>query len=90
VSVDEVLEWAGRAGFTGTVGTLERQWYASTAEELASITHRIWPALRELDEDMIDEVTRPAVDALRALPEERCLRRATAEIVELARPWSSG
>jgi ubiquinone/menaquinone biosynthesis C-methylase UbiE len=26
VSMDDVLEWAGQAGFTGTVNELERQW----------------------------------------------------------------
>jgi ubiquinone/menaquinone biosynthesis C-methylase UbiE len=86
VSIDEVLDWASRAGFSGTIDTLERQWYSSTPEELASITHRIWPALRELDEDTIEEVTRPAIDALQALPEQRYRRRATAEIAELVRP----
>jgi ubiquinone/menaquinone biosynthesis C-methylase UbiE len=85
VSINEVLDWASRAGFAGTTDTLERQWYSSTPEELASITHRIWPALRELDEATIEEVTRPAIDALQALPEQRHLRRATAEIVELVR-----
>jgi hypothetical protein len=29
-----------------------------------------WPALRELDEASIEEVTRPVIDALRAIPQE--------------------
>jgi ubiquinone/menaquinone biosynthesis C-methylase UbiE len=44
VSVDEVLEWAGEAGFTGDVHQLERQWSSSTDQELAAITNRTWPA----------------------------------------------
>jgi hypothetical protein len=86
--MDDVLEWAGQAGFTGTVNELERQWYSSTSEELASIAHRSWPALRELDEDAIEEVVRPAIDSLQALPERRYLRKATAEIIDLVLPGS--
>jgi len=89
VSVDEVLDWATQAGFTGTVHELDRRWYSSTPEELASIALRIWPALRELDEDAIERVTRPAIDALQALPGLRYLRRATSEIVDLVLPGSS-
>jgi SAM-dependent methyltransferase len=88
VSLAELLGWASDAGFTGTVNELERQWYSSTPEELAAIAHRSWPALRELDEDATEEVTRPAIDALQALPERHYLRRATAEIVDLVLPGS--
>ncbi len=66
VSVEEVLEWAESAGFTGNVHQLERQWRSSTGQELRAIANRTWPALWELDEDALEEVTRPAVDALRA------------------------
>jgi ubiquinone/menaquinone biosynthesis C-methylase UbiE len=86
VSANEVLEWAGRAGFMGTIENLERQWYSSPSEELASITHRIWPALRELDDDAVEEVTRPAIRALQALPHGQSLRTATADVIDLVRP----
>ncbi len=83
--MDEVLTWAARADFTGSAETFERQWHSSTSEELASIAHRTCPALRELDEDAIEEATRPAIEALTALPAEQHLRRATADIVVLVR-----
>ena len=48
VTVDEVREWGERAGFTGRVHQLQRQWRSAPAEELAAIAHRTWPAMREL------------------------------------------
>ncbi len=86
VSVEEVLEWARHAGFTGFVLERGRQWLSSPEQELNAITHRQWPAMRELDEGSIEEVTRPAIDALRALPPTEVVRRATAEMVVLKRP----
>jgi hypothetical protein len=86
VSVDEVLAWAGAAGFTGHVHRLERQWRSSPTEELTAIAHRTWPAMRALDEATIEEVTRPAIEALRALPATDDVRRATAEMIVLRRP----
>jgi SAM-dependent methyltransferase len=83
VSVDEVLEWAGVAGFAGTVHEFERQWRSSPDEELTAITYRTWPALRELDESDIEDVTRPAIEALQAMPVAALVRRATAEMVVL-------
>ena len=82
----EVLDWAGEAGFEGHVLERERQWISSPDQELNAITRRQWPALRELDEDAIEEVTRPAIQALKALPATDVVRRATAEIVVLRRP----
>jgi SAM-dependent methyltransferase len=86
VSSAEVLTWAGEAGFTGSVHEVERRWYASPSAELAAIAYRTWPALRELDEAAVEDVTRPAIDALEALPTTECLRRAVAEMVVLDRP----
>ncbi|HXQ75377.1 MAG TPA: class I SAM-dependent methyltransferase [Acidimicrobiales bacterium] len=86
VSVDEVLAWAGAAGFTGHVHQLERRWRSSPTEELTAIASRAWPALRELDEEAVEEVTRPAVEALRALPSTDADRRATAEMIVFRRP----
>jgi hypothetical protein len=85
VSVHQVLDWAGTAGFHGEVHEFERRWHSSPSQELYAITHRIWPALRELDEAGIEAVTRPAIEALRALPETDSVRRATAEAVVLHR-----
>ena len=42
---------------------------------------RAWPALRPLDENEIEEVMRPAVAALRAMPDVEHRRRMTAEMV---------
>jgi SAM-dependent methyltransferase len=84
VTVDEMLVWAGQAGFDNTVHQLDRQWHSSPSEELVAITQRSWPALRELDEAAIEEATRPAIEALEALPDENDLRRATADMLVLS------
>jgi ubiquinone/menaquinone biosynthesis C-methylase UbiE len=81
----EALEWAEGAGFTGTAHRLERRWYSTPADELSAIEHRTWPALRELDEADIRQVTKPAIEALEAMPETLNLRRATAEMLVLER-----
>ena len=86
VTTDQVLEWAGHAGFEGTVRRFDREWSSPPSAELAAIAHRQWPALRELDEAVIEEVTLPAVAALSALPDVAYTRRATAETVILVRP----
>ena len=81
VSVDEVLGWADEAGFDGTVHQLERRWCSTPDAELSAIEKRTWPAMRELDEEAVDEVTAPAVRALRALPATDHARRAVAEMI---------
>jgi ubiquinone/menaquinone biosynthesis C-methylase UbiE len=86
VSADEVLDWAADAGFTGRIHQVERRWRSSPGQELKAIAYRAWPALRELDEAAIEEVTRPAIEALLALPETDDIRRATADMVVLERP----
>ena len=86
VTVDEVLDWAGAAGFTGEVERLERRWHSTPDEELQAIAYRTWPTLRELDEDAIEQVTRPAIRALQSLPAGDVIRRAIAEIVVLQTP----
>jgi ubiquinone/menaquinone biosynthesis C-methylase UbiE len=85
VFVDQVLEWAGQAGFTGNVHQLEREWRSPPDRELAAIASRTWPALRDLDEDAIEEVTRPTIQALQALPATDHIRRATAEMIVFQR-----
>jgi ubiquinone/menaquinone biosynthesis C-methylase UbiE len=85
VTTDETLAWAATAGLTGTVHALERQWLSSPDQELLAIEHRQWPALRQLDEAAIEDVTRPAVEALRALPPTEMVRRATAELIVFER-----
>jgi ubiquinone/menaquinone biosynthesis C-methylase UbiE len=86
VSVDEVLDWAADSGFSGTVHEMERQWVSSPDQELKAIEYRQWPAMRELDESSVEEVTRPAIEVLKALPATDVVRRATAEIVVFRRP----
>jgi ubiquinone/menaquinone biosynthesis C-methylase UbiE len=86
VSVLEVIDWAGSAGFVGDVHEFERKWLSSPSEELKAIAYRAWPALRDLDEEAIEDVTRPAIEALRALPAGTDTRRAIAEVAVLRRP----
>jgi hypothetical protein len=86
VTVEEVLGWASGAGFVGTVHELQRQWNAVPDDQLAAIVHRSWPALRELDDPAIDEVTRLAVEALRSLPDTDRLRRAVSDVLVFHRP----
>jgi SAM-dependent methyltransferase len=81
VSTDEVLEWAASAGFSGNVHRLERRWRSSPRQELTAISLRTWPAMRDLDDTAIEEVTRPTIEALEALPASDTLRRATAEMI---------
>jgi ubiquinone/menaquinone biosynthesis C-methylase UbiE len=85
VSVDEVLDWAGEAGFIGDIHHLQREWHSSPDQELLAIANRTWPALRELDEDAVEEVTGPTIEALQALPGTEHIRRATAEMVVFQR-----
>ena len=76
-----MLGWADKAGFDGTVHRLERLWRSTPDDELSAIEKRTWPAIRELDEQAVDEVTAPAVRALRALPATDHVRRAVAEMI---------
>jgi ubiquinone/menaquinone biosynthesis C-methylase UbiE len=85
VTVDHVLGWAGQAGFDGTVYELHRQWHSAPSEVLAAIAQRSWPVMRELDETAIEEATRPAIEALQAVPDEDDIRRATADMLVLSR-----
>lgn len=85
VTVEEVLDWAAIAGFAGNVHQVDRTWHSSPGEALTAIAYRTWPALRELDEAAIEEVTQSAVEALRALPPEDTVRRATADMIVLQR-----
>jgi ubiquinone/menaquinone biosynthesis C-methylase UbiE len=81
VSVSEMLDWASRAGFIGTVHELERQWRSAPGEEIAAILKRSWPAMRELDEEALDEATKPALEALRALPDTDVVRRGISDVL---------
>jgi ubiquinone/menaquinone biosynthesis C-methylase UbiE len=85
VTLDQVLAWSGEAGLRGTVHLMERQWASSPDQELRAIALRTWPALRELDEADVEDVTRPAIDALRAMPEGDVVRRGSSEMVVLQR-----
>lgn len=81
----QILGWAGPAGFRGEVHPLVHQWSSSPGHELEAIERRAWPTLRQLDEETVEEVTRPAVEALQALPPGPCVRRMTAELLVLRR-----
>lgn len=85
VTVEQVLEWAASAGFVGTAHKIAHQWSSAPRDELAAIACRSWPALRELDDAAIDEVTRPAVEALRSLPDADRLRHAVSDLVVFRR-----
>ena len=86
VTSEEVEMWAAAAGFEGTRLERERSWWSRPAEEIEAIRLRQWPAMRELDETSIEEATRPALDTLRALPDEPVVRRAIAELLVLRAP----
>ena len=81
VSVSEVLDWASQAGFIGTVHELELEWRAAPSNELGAIAKRSWRAMRELDEAALEEVTRPAIEALRALPNTETTRRSSTDVI---------
>jgi ubiquinone/menaquinone biosynthesis C-methylase UbiE len=85
VTMDEVLSWAARADFVGSVHRIERRWKSSPAEEMKAIAFRTWPALHELDEDAVELATRPAIDALKALPTQGVVRQGIAELVVFQR-----
>lgn len=86
VTGEEVLTWAASSGFDGVVRRFDCQWLSSPSEELAAIESRSWPAMRELDDQALEEVTKPAIEALRALPDGPSPRRATADVLVLHRP----
>lgn len=86
VTTEEVLSWAAVAGFRGTPHQLDRQWVSRPSEEIFAIETRSWPAMRELDEEAVDEITRPVVEALRSLPDGPSLRRATADVLVFRQP----
>lgn len=85
-TTEQVLEWAGAAGFGGAeVRVLEREWRSAPGKVVDGIRRRMWAGLRALDEASIEQLTRPAIDALEALPPGLDTRRATADMVVLRR-----
>ncbi len=83
VSVAQVLEWSARAGFRGEVHPCERSFVSSPEGELDAIARKSWPALRELDDAAVAEVTGPAIEALRALPPGDTERRGFVDLIVL-------
>ncbi|HEX4176001.1 MAG TPA: class I SAM-dependent methyltransferase [Acidimicrobiales bacterium] len=83
VSVDQILEWSGQAGFHGEVHPYEWSFISSPELELDAIERRAWPALRELDDAAAAAATRPAVEALRALPPGDTERREIVDVIVL-------
>jgi ubiquinone/menaquinone biosynthesis C-methylase UbiE len=85
VTIEQVTGWAETAGWMGTIQKFDRSWLSTPAEELEAIALRQWPALRELDETSIEEVTRPVIDALQAMPQEVGVRRGTVDVIVFRR-----
>jgi ubiquinone/menaquinone biosynthesis C-methylase UbiE len=83
VSAGQVLEWSAQAGFRGEVHPRERSFVSSPEGELYAIARKSWPALRELDDAAAAEVTRPAIEALRALPPGDTERRGFVDLIVL-------
>jgi ubiquinone/menaquinone biosynthesis C-methylase UbiE len=81
VTVEETLGWASGAGFLGITHQYETFWSSSPTKDLELIENRAWPALRELDEERIEEATRPAIEALSAMPDEVRTRRGIADVI---------
>ena len=65
--------------------SFDREFTSTPSLELHAIATRAWPSLRTLDEGALEEVTGPAIVALRALPDGEHQRRMTAEMVVLQR-----
>ena len=85
MTASEVIGWAKSAGFTAEAHELNLRWRSKPSDELAAIARRSWPALRELGEEDIVQATRPAIEALEALPDVDSLRKATADVLVLRR-----
>lgn len=83
VTADEVLVWAAQAGLLGKSTERTRSWTGRPSYEVQAIEQRSWPTLRALDGTTFVDVTRPALAALRALPDADVVRRAVCEIVVL-------
>lgn len=84
-SAEQVIEWAETSGFVGRHERQIREWNRSPAEVLDGIGRRMWVGLRDLDDETVEKVTRPAIKALEALPESDLLRRGVGEILTLER-----
>jgi ubiquinone/menaquinone biosynthesis C-methylase UbiE len=81
-----VAGWAHEAGLRTTVETIEREWVNTPGDEMAAITGRMFPALRELDEDAFAHVTGPTLEALARLPPGPITRRGLGEIITVETP----
>jgi ubiquinone/menaquinone biosynthesis C-methylase UbiE len=87
VDAARVLDLASAAGLSGEVVIIpSREWETTPAEQLRSIRDRVWPGLLGLDDRAFEDVTAPAVAALRALPDGPITRRALTDLVVLRRP----
>jgi len=82
VTVEEVLDWASVARFSGKVHHFTRRWISTPADELSAIELRAWPSMRDLSDADVEEVTKPAIEALRDLPAMPYERLATADIID--------
>jgi len=82
----KVEGWAHHAGLRTEVETIEREWVNTPADEISSITGRMFPALRDLDEDTFADVTGPTLEALARLPPGPTTRRGLGEIITVETP----
>jgi ubiquinone/menaquinone biosynthesis C-methylase UbiE len=85
VTADQVLDWGAAAGWEGDLHHFELVFDARPSQELDAVERRAWPALREMDTDQAATVTRPAIEALRLLPDVDHARRMTGELLVLHR-----
>jgi ubiquinone/menaquinone biosynthesis C-methylase UbiE len=84
-TAEDVLGWAASAGWEGTLRHVHRSWISSPQQEVLAIERRSWPALWGLDETTLERITRPTLDALRALPAADQGRSATSDLLILRR-----
>ena len=86
VSAGAIVAWGALVGLAGHVEPMQpRSWVTSATEQIQSIHDRVWPALRGLDAEDFEAVTRPALEALASLPAGPIPQRAEADIVVLSR-----
>lgn len=84
VNAADIVAWGSEAGFAGRIKTFDGDPWKTTAEDEAlSITRRVWPALRGLDDDAYRRITQPALEALQSLPGGPITRRAAIDVAVL-------
>ncbi|MGO9559594.1 MAG: hypothetical protein ACLPQS_03780 [Acidimicrobiales bacterium] len=76
-----------QAGFLASIESFQsRTWITSAGEQSQSISDRVWPALRGLDDETFEAVAQPALGALSRLPDGPIERQAAVDMVVLSAP----